>query len=191
MIYLQLFWTFFKIGLFTFGGGYAMIPLISQEVVGIGWLTESQLVNYIGISEATPGPFAINIATFVGTAQGGFLGAVCSTLGVVLPSFIIILLVASIFKRFEQNKYVKGALRGINPVVYALIIGTGAMLVVKNFWTNAFDFSAAPTFDYISVIIAVAVIAGSILYKKLSGKKLSAIVIILFGAISGILLYSF
>ena len=190
MIYLQLFWTFFKIGLFTFGGGYAMIPLISQEVVGLNWLTEAQLINYIGISEATPGPFAINIATFVGATQGGFFGAVCSTLGVVLPSFIIILLVASIFRHFEENKFVKGALRGINPVVYALIIGTGAVLLVKNFWTNAFDFSATPDFDYISLIIAAVVVAGSLVFKKVKGKNLSAIWIIVFGAVAGMVLYS-
>ncbi|MCI7094767.1 MAG: chromate transporter [Clostridiales bacterium] len=190
MIYLQLFWTFFKIGLFTFGGGYAMIPLISQEVVGLNWLTEAQLINYIGISEATPGPFAINIATFVGATQGGFFGAVCSTLGVVLPSFIIILLVASIFRHFEENKFVKGALRGINPVVYALIIGTGVVLLVKNFWTNAFDFSATPDFDYISLIIAAVVVAGSLVFKKVKGKNLSAIWIIVFGAVAGMVLYS-
>ena len=190
MIYLQLFWTFFKIGLFTFGGGYAMIPLISQEVVGLNWLTEAQLINYIGISEATPGPFAINIATFVGATQGGFFGAVCSTLGVVLPSFIIILLVASIFRHFEENKFVKGALRGINPVVYALIIGTGVVLLVENFWTNAFDFSATPDFDYISLIIAAVVVAGSLVFKKVKGKNLSAIWIIVFGAVAGMVLYS-
>ncbi len=190
MIYLQLFWTFFRIGLFTFGGGYAMIPLISQEVVGLNWLTEAQLINYIGISEATPGPFAINIATFVGATQGGFFGAVCSTLGVVLPSFIIILLVASIFRHFEENKFVKGALRGINPVVYALIIGTGVVLLVKNFWTNAFDFSATPDFDYISLIIAAVVVAGSLVFKKVKGKNLSAIWIIVFGAVAGMVLYS-
>ena len=190
MIYLQLFWTFFKIGLFTFGGGYAMIPLISQEVVGLNWLTEAQLINYIGISEATPGPFAINIATFVGATQGGFFGAVCSTLGVVLPSFIIILLVASIFRHFEENKFVKGALRGINPVVYALIIGTGVVLLVKNFWRNAFDFSATPDFDYISLIIAAVVVAGSLVFKKVKGKNLSAIWIIVFGAVAGMVLYS-
>ena len=167
-----------------------MIPLISQEVVGLNWLTEAQLINYIGISEATPGPFAINIATFVGATQGGFFGAVCSTLGVVLPSFIIILLVASIFRHFEENKFVKGALRGINPVVYALIIGTGVVLLVKNFWTNAFDFSATPDFDYISLIIAAVVVAGSLVFKKVKGKNLSAIWIIVFGAVAGMVLYS-
>lgn len=93
MIYLELFWIFFRIGLFTIGGGYAMIPMITQEIVDEkGWLTDTQLLNYIGISESTPGPFAINIATFVGTSQGGVLGGVVATFSVVLPSLIIILI---------------------------------------------------------------------------------------------------
>ena len=95
MIYLELFWIFFRIGLFTIGGGYAMIPMITQEIVDEkGWLTDTQLLNYIGISESTPGPFAINIATYVGAETGGIGGALCATLGVVLPSFVCILIVA-------------------------------------------------------------------------------------------------
>lgn len=90
MIYLELFFTFFKIGLFTFGGGYAMIPMIQQSVVAKGWLTVDEVMSFVGIAESTPGPFAINIATFVGMSQSGILGAVCTTLGVVMPSFIII-----------------------------------------------------------------------------------------------------
>ena len=94
MTYLTLFWTFFKIGLFTFGGGYAMLPLIQQYVLGFGWLSEEELVNFVAVSESTPGPFAINIATYVGSSQAGVLGAFFTTLGVVLPSFIIIFIVA-------------------------------------------------------------------------------------------------
>ena len=94
MIYLELFLTFFMIGLFTFGGGYAMLPLIQEQVIGKGWMTSEQIVDFIAVSESTPGPFAVNRATFIGTQMGGVLGAVCATLGVVLPSFIIILIVA-------------------------------------------------------------------------------------------------
>lgn len=85
MINLYLFLTFFKIGLFTFGGGYAMIPMIQQDILSHGWLTQQQLIDFIAISESTPGPFAVNIATFVGMSQSGVAGAVCATLGVVLP----------------------------------------------------------------------------------------------------------
>ena len=94
MIYLTLFWTFFKIGLFTFGGGYAMLPLIQQYVLGFNWLSEEELVNFVAVSESTPGPFAINIATYVGSSQAGVLGALCPTFCVVLPAFVIILIVA-------------------------------------------------------------------------------------------------
>ena len=107
MIYFQLFYTFFLIGLFTFGGGYAMIPMIEDQVVGKGWMTDAQLSDFIAISESTPGPFAINISTFVGSQTAGILGAVCSTLGVILPSLIIIILVAIILSKFLKNSMKK------------------------------------------------------------------------------------
>ena len=101
MIYLQLFLTFFEVGLFTFGGGYAMISLIREKALAFGWLSEEELLNMIAVSESTPGPIAVNMATFVGSAEGGFLGSLVATLGVVLPSFIIILL---IFVIIETNR---------------------------------------------------------------------------------------
>ena len=91
MIYLELFWTFLKIGAFTFGGGYAMIPLIQAEVGAHGWMSAEEVVNFVAVSESTPGPFAVNASTYVGMQTAGFAGAFCATLGVVLPSFIIIL----------------------------------------------------------------------------------------------------
>ena len=103
MIFLDLFFTFFKIGAFTFGGGYAMLPLIQEEVLRKNWATSSELIDFIAVSESTPGPFAVNISTFIGTQMGGFLGSVCATLGVVLPSFIIILIVAQVFEKFKTK----------------------------------------------------------------------------------------
>ena len=103
-IYLKLFLTFLKIGAFTFGGGYAMLPLIQQEVIKNGWLTEEQILNFIAVSESTPGPFAINISTYIGTEKGGFFGALAATLGVALPSFVIILIVARVFTAFRKNR---------------------------------------------------------------------------------------
>ena len=117
MIYLQLFFEFFLIGLFTFGGGYAMIPLVREMVLENGWLTESQFYDFIGVCESTPGPIAINMATFVGSDQAGILGSACATLGVVLPSFIIILIIAMVSGKFLKNKYVQRALNGIKAVV--------------------------------------------------------------------------
>lgn len=128
MIYLELFWTFFQIGLFTFGGGYAMIPLIQARVVEHGWMTQEALVNFIAVSESTPGPFAVNISTYVGAIAGGFGGACCATLGVVLPSFLVILAVAKFFAAFQRNRLVKGALNGLRPAVIGLI-GSAALSV--------------------------------------------------------------
>lgn len=121
MIHLQLFLTFLKIGAFTFGGGYAMLPLIQADVLAKGWLAEEQIINFIAVSESTPGPFAINIATYVGMEMGGLFGSVCATLGVVLPSFVIILLIAKAFEKFKDNKIVEGCMRGLRPAVIGLI----------------------------------------------------------------------
>jgi len=120
-IYLDLFVTFFKMGLFTFGGGYAMLPLIQSEVAAHGWLEVEEIVNFVAISESTPGPFAINMATFIGMNQGGVLGAAVATLGVVMPSFIIILLVAHFFEKFKNSHVMKGLMTGLRPAAVGLI----------------------------------------------------------------------
>ena len=121
MILLKLFLTFLKIGAFTFGGGYAMLPLISEEVIRNAWITTPELVDFIAISESTPGPFAVNMATFVGMRTAGVLGALCATLGVVLPSFVIILLVAISIEKFRQSKVVNGVMTGLKPAVVGMI----------------------------------------------------------------------
>ncbi len=121
MIYFELFYTFFLIGAFTFGGGYAMLPLIQAEVERKGWLPAEHIVNFIAVSESTPGPFAINISTYVGNQLGGIFGAVCATLGVVLPSFIIILIVARCYDAFRHSTAVKGAMSGLKPAAIGLI----------------------------------------------------------------------
>lgn len=129
MIFLTLFLTFFKIGLFTIGGGYAMIPLIQSEVVeNLKWITENQLLDIFAVSESTPGPFAINTATYVGSLMGGeygvwgsILGSVCATLGVVMPSFIIILIVARFYEKYKQSRIVRGCMSGLKPAAVGLI----------------------------------------------------------------------
>ena len=121
MIYIELFYTFFLIGAFTFGGGYAMLPLIQAEVERRGWLPSEQIVNFIAVSESTPGPFAINIATYIGNQMGGIFGAVCATLGVVLPSFIIILIVARCYDAFRNSTAIKGCMSGLKPAAIGLI----------------------------------------------------------------------
>ncbi len=121
MIYLELFLTFLKIGAFTFGGGYAMLPLVQSEVLSKGWMTAEELINFVAVSESTPGPFAVNVATYVGSTTAGVPGAICATLGVVTPSFLVILLVARIYRAFQQNFAVQGVLRGLRPTVAGLI----------------------------------------------------------------------
>lgn len=120
---LQLFLTFLKIGAFTFGGGYAMIPLIQKEVTeSHDWMTDEDVLEIVAIAESTPGPIAINAATFVGYRVCGFFGALLSTLGVVLPSFFIILAISFVLRQFQELKYVQYAFRGIRAGVLALIL---------------------------------------------------------------------
>lgn len=131
MIYVMLFVTFFKIGLFTIGGGYAMIPLIQTEIVDTQqWLTMDEFTDFVGISEGTPGPFAINIATFSGMHIAGVLGSIVSTLGLVLPSLIIILLIAAVFRNFLTYQPVKNGLSGTRPIVTGLIAAATLRLLL-------------------------------------------------------------
>ena len=121
MLYLELFLTFFKIGLFTIGGGYAMLPLIQADVQAKGWMTAEELVNFIAVSESTPGPFAVNVSTYVGAELAGLPGAFCATLGVVLPSFLMIAAISLVLQAFERNRVVQYAFAGIRAGVLALI----------------------------------------------------------------------
>ena len=190
MIYFQLFYTFFLIGLFTFGGGYAMIPMIEDQVVGKGWMTDAQLSDFIAISESTPGPFAINISTFVGSQTAGILGAVCSTLGVILPSLIIIILVAIILSKFLKNRFVQGALNGVKPVIIGLIAATAIIFFVKMalFSGNAI-FSQTVVFNRAGIGLLL-VLAGFLFIYKLGQKKsLNPILLLLLSAVLGIVLF--
>lgn len=120
---LTIFTTFFKIGAFTFGGGYAMIPLIQREAAQKqGWVSDEDILEIVAIAESTPGPIAINAATFVGYRAAGIPGAACATFGVVLPSFLIILAISGILRQFQDNLYVRYAFRGIRAGVLALIV---------------------------------------------------------------------
>ena len=121
-IFLELFITFFKIGLFTFGGGYAMLPLIQKEVLAHDWMEIEEVINFIAVSESTPGPIAINSATFIGYKIGGVFGSFCATFGVVLPSFVIISIISLVLREFSDIKAVQYAFNGIRAGVLALII---------------------------------------------------------------------
>ena len=184
-IYLLLFLEFFKIGLFTFGGGYAMIPLVKEVVLEYGWLTESEFYNFIGICESTPGPIAINMATYIGARQGDLLGSICATVGVILPSFIIIILIAALLKNIIKNSYVQAFLTGIKPVVLGLISSTGLVLLAK-----AIGYVDLKTFNFNLVAVFIFLILVILYFGilKLFKKKLSAISVILISAILGILI---
>lgn len=132
---IKLFTTFFLIGLFTIGGGYAMIPVIQKEVLLNGWLTSQQFNEILAIAEMTPGPIAINMATFVGYKMNGILGAIFATTGVVLPSFIIILLIYKAYEKYKKNKFVRKFMSGILPAVSA-IIASAAITIGKDTITS-------------------------------------------------------
>ena len=188
MIYLYLFLEFFKIGLFTFGGGYAMIPLVRDVVVSHEWISEDAFYEFIGVCESTPGPIAINMATFVGQSQGGVLGAFLATLGVVLPSLIVIILVATILKKIMNNKYVNAFLDGVKPVVIGLITFTGLLLVFK---CIGFKDINNFVFDYKSLIILSILAIIFYGYKLIFKKKMNNILLIILSAGIGLLFMVF
>ena len=185
MIYLELFLTFLKIGAVSFGGGYAMIPLIQDAVVSNSWLTLEEILNFIAVSESTPGPIAINMATYVGNVQGGILGSLVASIAVILPSFIIILIIAAILKNFTKNKYVKAFIKGVKPVITALIFGTGLMLLVKAIGFNTSNYSF--NFEVRSVVILI--LLGYIYYLvyTFTKKKIPTWAIIIIAILLGLL----
>lgn len=183
MIYLDLFLTFFKIGLFTFGGGYAMIPMINAEVQSHNWMSMDELINFIAVSESTPGPFAVNISTFVGMTQAGILGAACATLGAVLPSFIIILLIAKSYEAFQKNKYVKYGMSGLRPLVVGLIGASAFSIGKQTFFPHGISTELLHLLDWKAILIFM----GLFLLNR--WKKQHPIKIVLIAALAGILLY--
>ena len=189
-IYLELFLAFFKIGLFTFGGGYAMISLVMETCVSKNWLSESEVLNFIAICESTPGPIAINMATFVGSSQGGILGSICATLGVVLPSFIIILIIAMVLNNLLKIKGVQAFIDGIKPTIVGLISATFITLFLSTIFSISDIESTQFSFSYQGLIIFGITVLISLLYKKIVKKAVSPILLILLSGILGILFYA-
>ena len=132
MILLELFIGFLRVGCFAFGGAYGAIPLIRDVVLSYGWLDEEMLTYMIAVSESTPGPIMVNLATYVGSSQAGIPGALIATIAVVLPSFIIILLVTALLKTVLKNPYVQAALRGLKPCMIGIILATGVYMIIRN-----------------------------------------------------------
>ena len=180
IILLELFLSFFKIGAFTFGGGYAMASLLRDTAVANGWVTESSFADILAISNVTPGPIAVNMATFVGYNQAGIAGALVATLGVALPSFIIVLTVLKLLAKFKQSKHVVNVFHGLRPTVAGLIAATGIVFAIKEFFPNEISINAVE-FKAIA-IFAVVLVA---IYKF----KVSPAVMIVLAAAVGVFIF--
>lgn len=185
MIYLDLFFGFLKVGCFAFGGAYGAIPLIRDIVLSYGWLNDEALTYMIAVSESTPGPIMVNLATYVGSSQAGVWGAVIATLAVVLPSFLIILLVMVLLKNTLKNKYIQAILRGLKPCVIGIVLATGAYMVLG----NCFDTVSTLKVNLQAIIITVLLVASMFSYKHFAKKKLSPTLLIVISAVMGIVIY--
>lgn len=185
MIYLKLFWSFFQIGLFGFGGGYAALPLIQNQVVNVhAWLNPQEFNDLITISQMTPGPIAINSATFIGLRMGGLAGAVIATFGNVLPCFIIVLLLSALYRRYSDLKFMQGILFALRPAIIALIGSAGISIIVTAFW----DLNPVHTLATINWISVGLFALSYLLYRAF--KKANPILIMLgTGILGGIIYY--
>ena len=185
MMYLDLFLGFLKVGCFAFGGAYGAIPLIRDVVLSYGWLSDEMLTYMIAVSESTPGPIMVNLATYIGSSQAGIVGAVIATLAVVLPSFLIILLVTALLKTALKNKYVQAVLRGLKPCIIGIVLATGIYMVLR----NCFGTISAVGVDWRAMVISVLLVAAMVGYKRGRKKKLSPIMLIVLSALAGIVVY--
>ena len=185
MIYLDLLIGFLKVGLFAFGGAYGAIPLIRDVVLAYGWLNDEMLTYMIAVSESTPGPIMVNLATYVGSSQAGFPGALIATAAVVLPSFIIILLIMVLLKKLLKNPYVQAILQGMKPCIIGIILATGLYMILHNCVDSSIQFSLNTTAIIMTVVLS-AVYFGS---GKILKKGISPIGLIGISAVAGIIIY--
>lgn len=190
MIYLKLFLTFLEIGAFSFGGGYGMISLVREAVIENGWLSEGEFINFVAVSESTPGPLAVNMATFVGASKGGIPGALLATAGVVLPSFIIILIIAALIKNLLRYAGVKAFLSGVRPCVVALVLATAATMALSLFFSLK-TLGGPVSADWRALLIFAVLAVFSFVLKLAKKKSPSPILMIVFSAGLGIVFYGF
>ena len=185
MTCLDLLLGFLKVGCFAFGGAYGAIPLIRDVVLSYGWMSDEMLTYMIAVSESTPGPIMVNLATYIGSSQAGFPGAVIATLAVVLPSFLIILLVTALLKTALKNKYVQAVLRGLKPCVIGIVLATGVYMV----FANCFGTLSAIRINVQAITVTALLLAAMFGYKRAAKKKLSPILLITLSAIAGAVVY--
>lgn len=186
MIYLELFLGFLKVGCFSFGGAYGAIPLIRDVVLSYGWLNDEMLTYMIAVSESTPGPIMVNMATYIGSSQAGFAGAVIATLAVVLPAFLIILLITAALKTALKNKYVQAVLRGMKPCVTGIVLATGIYMIINNCIGTMGAFKA----NVHALIMTAFLIISMLAYRFFAKKKMSPILLIIISALTGVVVFA-
>ena len=182
MIYWELLIGFLQVGCFTFGGAYGAIPLIRDVVLSYGWLSEETLTYMIAISESTPGPIMVNMATYIGSSQAGFWGAVVATTAVVLPSFCIILLVMIVLKTLLDQPWARAILRGLKPCIIGIILATGTEMILTNCFPAAVPDGKAAG---LTAVLALILFGSKYGLKK----KLSPITLICIAAVLGVIVY--
>ena len=185
MIYLDLFLGFLKVGCFAFGGAYGAIPLIRDVVLSYGWLSDETLTYMIAVSESTPGPIMVNLATYIGSSQAGFLGAVIATLAVVLPSFLIILLVTALLKTVLSNQHHLAVLLFLKPRLIGIVLATSILMVLGNCFVTV----SAIEVNLQAIIITALLVASMFGYRHFAKKKLSPILLIVISAVAGMVIY--
>lgn len=185
MMYVKLFLEFFKVSCFTFGGAYGAIPLIRDMVLKNGWITEERLTYMIAVSESTPGPIIVNLATYIGNDQAGFWGSLISTVGVVLPAYLVIMLVLLVLKNAIQNKYVQAVLRGLKPCVAGIILAMGVYLVIH----SCLPFGEGTAVDVSALLITLVLALILFAYQRIMKKQLSPIQLILCAAALGMVVF--
>jgi chromate transporter len=185
MIYFDLLIGFLKVGLFAFGGAYGAIPLIRDVVLSYGWIEDEMLTYMIAVSESTPGPIMVNLATYVGSSQAGFLGALIATTAVVFPSFIIILLIMILLKKTLKNQYVQAVLQGLKPCIIGIILATGIFMILQHCVDNADALSV----DTIAVIMTIVLGVVYFSSRKVLKNGISPIGLIVISALAGLIVY--
>ncbi len=188
MIYWELFFCFLKIGAFAFGGGYAMISIISDAVLSQGWLTEEEILSVIAVESVIPGPIAVNMATFVGRDQAGLLGSVVATLGVIIPSFLVVLLIAALFRNLLKYKGVTAFLGGMRPALVGLILGTAATMGLKVIF-GLKTLAGGLQFDGRSALIFLLVLGISLLGQKFRKKEPGLIPMVCISGLLGLVFF--
>ena len=185
MIYLKLFWDFLKTSCFTFGGGYGAIPLLRDLVLRNGWATEEQFAYMLAISESTPGPIMLNMATYIGSDQAGFFGSLLTSIGVVIPAYLAIILVVCLLKNAIENKYVQAVLRGLKPCVVGIVMAMGVYLVVHNF----LHIRGGLSVDVQALVITAVLVVIMQIYQRITKKKFPPIGLIVCSAVLGIVVF--